>query len=411
MNTIKNTLNNLSSTYDSISNNLSKYTNKVSDTVTSIKNTVLSETDYSPILGYKTGEQGWYDQIGGGPCNKYCRYTGLNPNVQWTCSDSKQLYRLNPTSKAKTGIFCYPYDSKSKTPEKNGVVINGNYISIKPENELSDYNFITYQNTTGDSIENFSLQTSNSQPIKNMTLTECENLCRNDNSCKGLTFNTKNSTCTISENPIQPKEFSPYTVIANKKIHKPLNGMYSIYQNSSCINSSLFDPNPTVKKSLGLNFSRGIPQIPNKMTCPSNQDNRFIFGSNYEIIGFNNNDNSVENIYCLQSNKDSTISKAPCTYGKNQFWTYDKDLHTIRNWNGECLNIETDGNKVIPTVKSCTNNANQQFILKSAEKELQPNNSIYLEGFDVNIKIENNYIYLIYLTILLIFLVLSIVKK
>jgi hypothetical protein len=402
-----NILNNLNNVYDTVSSNLSGYTSQVVKKVSDISNTIQSEMDYSPILGYKTGEQGWYDQIGGGPCNKYCRYTGLNPNVQWTCSDSNKLYKLNPIPKEKSGIYCYPYNKTDKLPEKVGVVIDGNYISVESEDEVPEYNFVTYNNKTGSPIENFELSKQTNTSVPNMKLKECENLCRNDNLCKALTYNTKNSTCKISSKPIKPTEFSPHTIIANKKNHKALNGMYSIYQNNTCVNSSLFDSNPTIKKSLGLSTVNGIPQIPNKMTCPNNLNNKFIFGSNYEIMGFVSNDNTVDNTYCLQSNTNSTVSKEPCTYNKNQFWTYDKDIHTIRNWNGDCLSVETAGNDVIVSTKPCTNNANQIFTLKSAEKELQPKNSIYIEGFEVDF-CTGDFKYLIYLIMLIILLVFSI---
>jgi hypothetical protein len=69
--------------------------------------------------------------------------------------------------------------------------------------------------------------------------------------------------------------------------------------------------------------------------------------------------------------------------------------------------VETAGNDVIVSTKPCTNNANQTFTLKSAEKELQPKNSIYIEGFEVDF-CTGDFKYLIYLIMLIILLVFSI---
>lgn len=718
-------------------NSLNNYVNVVMDEIKRIKpeQSVKNNT----VLGYKTGDQGWYDQIGGGPCDKYCRYTGINPNVQWTCSEQNNLEKLTPTNKNNTGNYCYPYEKTGLSP-KNGVVVNGNYISLEQKNKTIDdsgnYNFILYNNKGAKGIENFdnsnqsvftflaaggsnaSLQTlivsndiwtqnivpipktwniydmcalpngtvyvvgtgnslyfsptinpasfkpeprvktctmvsttndpnilllaipnvnnnkliafdintgnqsilennftlrkiiqlhdgtflgalnqdglnivsknklgddiewiqatdklgwcqslaqtpngslvllgkldgtiwttpninsywtkqptccfmnciavipnqniyynpknppsmdprwtgpqqtdymgnditsfpitqvsdcgnacnknedcvgfitndnadtcwlkskfenptqtfdknaykmkTNYYNIDNVSLKECENICHNEDNCKGFSYDTVKSTCSISEESVKPSGFNTNKISANKKKHMALNGVYNIYQNNSCVNSTLFDKSPSVKKSLGIiRNDKGIPIIPKQPVCPLNLNNNFIFGKNYEIMALdtdatntdylNNLDvvngeskqlnysdfiNNIKDAKCLQSNSDGSIIKTECLYTNNQKWTYDNNLNTIRNWDGNCLNVHTKGDNVNVSVKPCINDINQKFYLNPVEQNLQPTDYTSFEKFNnLYDKDSNNTqmschfdYYILYLIILLILL-------
>ena len=85
MSNIKSSIDTISSVVNVMTENINNYATAALNKVKNMKPEIESET--KPVLGYETGEQGWYDQIGGGPCNKYCRYTGIAPKIEWTCSD------------------------------------------------------------------------------------------------------------------------------------------------------------------------------------------------------------------------------------------------------------------------------------------------------------------------------------
>ena len=668
---IKNAIDTVSSVVDVMSNNIKIYANEALSKVKNMKNNPL-ESEVSPVLGYDTGDNGWYDTIGGGPCNKYCRYTGLNPHVQWTCSDEKDLSKLVSTPKENTGRFCYGYDKKTMNPQKNGVVINGSYISSqKSENSVEDsgnYNFVIYNNKEADGIENFyttpnsniienfdgsattscygasdetcntcndvvsafenkgwgydtnnfaqcnipsmienscygaksendchtcnnvvnaykekgwtyntqdfaqcsteqeapvnknlssinskwtgpqkmdfpgndlqsfqinqvsdcgnacyknnqcvgfvttdagnycwlksALVTPNNKPdrntyiinknqkstnplwsgpekmdypgndiksfsinqvsdcgnackddkncvafvtddvvntcwlknklgnsvnvsnrntykmnnnntnvVKNVSLNECENICENDDKCKGFNYDTVKKTCVISENTIKPTNFNTNSISGNKKVHMALNGTFNLYQNNSCINSSLFGKFPSVTSTLGIiTDEKGIPKIPKYPVCPNKIDNNFIFGKNYEIMTTSQNNkcddlksevkkscemsnNSTDsNALCLQANTDGTVSSVDCTYDDNQKWTFDKNINSIRTWDGQCLNVDTENQNVKVSVKPCKDDINQKFYLKSVPENLQPKDYTVLENFAIDTNI-NNYLF------------------
>lgn len=671
-NTITSAVNNLSTVFGVVTDNLQNYTTKILNEVKNAKPEITPEVQ--PVLGYQTGEQGFYDTIGGGPCNKYCRYTGLNPNVQWTCSDESDLSKLTPTIKSATGKFCYAYDKKSKNPKKTGVVVNGKFISTEQEiNNLENsgnYNFTIYNNKNANGIDNFDINyvndsdvtdnqnsedyekienfentnntkctfdytnysnyypdlkkafgydeealkqhyltyginelrtpcgitqpncpwnssnylvqnpdvaaanmdalfhyktyginegrspcpnvnptnwigpekmdypyndiksfaineladcgsqclqdqncqafvttdannycwlksalgnpnpspnrntyridrttpstdarwsgpltstnylhndlgrlpintvsecgeacaknpnckgfvipndgmgcylksdlvvqpnvdwnaykmNSNYNTVNNVTINECENICENDDTCKGFSYNTEKSTCSISKDKLNPTGLNTANIVGNKKKHMALNGMYNIYQNNACINNTLFGNNPTVTGSMGLlTDSNGIPKIPKMPVCSPKMNNNFIFGKNYEIMTIqkdigasDSKTNSYENVwgtndtqtvdtdmswdltdaYCLQKNADGTVSPNSCTYADNQKWTYDESLNNIRTWDGNCLNVDTSQNKVSVKIKPCSNDVNQRFILNPVSKNLQPDYNV-----------------------------------
>ena len=156
-NTITSAVNNLNTVFGVVTDNLQSYTTKILNQVKNSKAEPIPEVQ--PILGYQTGDQGYYDAIGGGPCNKYCRYTGLSPNIQWTCSEESNLSKLVPTPKNKTGIYCYPYDKKGNTSIKTGVVIDGTFISTEQKPQIAqsagDYNFTIYNNKNPGGLEPF----------------------------------------------------------------------------------------------------------------------------------------------------------------------------------------------------------------------------------------------------------------
>lgn len=688
-NTITSAVNNLTTVFGVVTDNLQNYTTKILNEVKNAKPEITPEIQ--PILGYQTGEQGFYDTIGGGPCNKYCRYTGLNPNVQWTCSDESDLSKLTPTIKSNTGKFCYAYDKKSKNPKKTGVVINGKFISteqqIKNLENSGNYNFTIYNNKNANAIDYFdinyvndsdvtnnqnsedyekiekfentnnticnfdytnysnyypdlkksfgydeaalkqhyltsginelrtpcgitqpncqwnsknyliqnpdvadanidalfhykthginegrspcpnvnsinwigpekmdypyndiksfaineladcgsqclqdqnckafvttdandycwlknALGNSNPTPnrntyriernlsstnprwsgpstvpkwiepstdtrwsgpltstnylnndldilpintvsgcgeacaknsnckgfvipnngigcylksdlvvqpnvdwnaykmnstnntINNVTINECENICENDDTCKGFSYNTEKSTCSISKDKLNPIGLNTVNIVGNKKKHMALNGMYNIYQNNACVNNTLFGNNPTVTDSMGLlTDSNGIPKIPKIPVCSPNMNNNFIFGKNYEIMTIQQNINDsysktvdtdtswdLTDAYCLQKNADGTVSPNTCTYTDNQKWTYDESLNNIRTWDGNCLNVDTSQNKVSVKIKPCSNDVNQRFILNPVSKNLQPDHNAVSTTNTVNDVVEN----------------------
>lgn len=673
---IKTTIDTISSVVNVMTDNLTTYANKALGEIKNMKPEI--ESEIKPVLGYDTGNQGWYDMLGGGPCDNYCRYTGISPNVQWTCSNEKDLSKLMPTPIEKTGRFCYGYDKKTTKPPKTGAVIKGSFVSTEdPANnvqESENYNFVIYNNKDGDGIDNFdntekyitpnsneienfenvttscygapgttcntcndvvnayknanwvydtknfaqcnipssttscygapgasncstcnevvnayknanwaydtknfaqcdatsvssvnkNLQstdtrwqgpqkmdypyndiksfsinqvsdcgiqcyntpkcvgfvttdasdycwlksalgspnavpnrntytidrnppstdprwsgplistnylhndlgkvpinkisdcgeacaknpkckgfvTSNDgtqcylksdlvvQPnpdwnaykmnahydtVKNVSLKECENLCQNNDNCKGFNYDTAKKSCAISAETIKPTSFDTNSISGNKKVHMALNGTYNIYQNNSCINSTLFDKNANVSASLGIATNdNGVPIIPQQPICPNQLNNNFIFGKNYEIMALDTDtletntvvqdcdfwdwgchttsstaDQNVNDARCLQVNSDGSVSKENCTYTDNQKWTYDENINSIRTWDGDCLNVDTSGQTIKVSTKPCINDVNQKFYLKSVAENLQPKNFTVLDGFD-NLNNDNN---------------------
>jgi len=157
-NTINSAVNNLNTVFGVVTENLQTYTNKVLNEIKNTKPEITPEVQ--PVLGYRDGNQGWYDAIGGGPCNKYCRYTGQSPNIQWTCSEESNLSKLIPTPKSESGTYCYPYNKKGKTSVKTGAVIDGVFISTEQQEQKNaenagNYNFIIYNNKNPGGLERF----------------------------------------------------------------------------------------------------------------------------------------------------------------------------------------------------------------------------------------------------------------
>jgi hypothetical protein len=429
-NSIKSTIDTVSSVVSVLSDNLSNYT---TEAFNKVKNKEINkETSANKILGYETGDQGWYDKIGGGPCNYYCRYTGLSPNIDWTCSKENNLNVLISTPKNESGNFCYAFDKKTKKPIKTGVIHNGEFIkTINPNNNSNNNpnnNFIVYNNHQAQNIDNFqNLQTKNNdiliceqkcinEPncegysisnnkckldnkntkstknniINNTTLKECENICLNNNICKGFNYNKNKKSCVISDKPIIPSNFNTSSISGNKIIHKPLNGTYNIYQNNSCISSKLFDKNSSISSSLGIiSNENNIPIIPQKFACADKFDNNFIFGPNYEIITFDSEPNIKAK--CL-TNNNGIITKQNCNYDETQKWSYDENLNLIRNWKGECLNIDTKNDVIIANMQNCNNNINQKFFLQPVSEDLQPKNYSVVENFKTDTNV-NNYLF------------------
>jgi hypothetical protein len=562
---IKSTIDTINTVVNVITDNLTTYTNKA---LNEIKNMEPEyESKIQPVLGYDTGDQGWYDMLGGGPCNNYCRYTGLSPNIKWNCSDEKDLSKLSHVSKNKTGRFCYGYDKQTLTPVKTGAVIKGTFISTEePTNTIDDsgnYNFIIYNNKDANGIENFetvsntqwkgpqkidypsndikifsinkisdcgnqcyntpncvgfvtddsssmcwlksnfgnpnivsnrntytidrnpqstdsrwtgpeqldypgndiqqlnvtnptncgeaclknasckgfitddiantcwlkskletSIPASNRNTYKmnasydtvnNTSLKECENLCQNDDNCKGFNYDIAKKSCAISAETIKPIGFDTNSISGNKKVHMALNGTYNIYQNNSCVNSTLFNKDANVSTSLGIiTDSNGTPIIPQQPICSNNMNNNFIFGKNYEIMALDADVlesnkttekcdfwdwgchatttpiyQNVNDARCLQVNPDSSVTKENCIYTDNQKWTYDKNINSIRTWDGNCLNVDTDGQNITVSAKPCVDNVNQQFYLKTVSENLQPLNYTVLDNFDNINKVEN----------------------
>jgi hypothetical protein len=591
--TLKNAIGNIGTVYEVVTQNLQNYANNVIDNISKLEPTNSTDLSSNVALGWKTGNQGWYDKIGGGPCNTYCRYTGLSPNVQWTCSDSSDLTKLNVVPVDQSGRFCYAYDKISKNPEKDYVVVNGTLININDSNTINENNpdFIIYPNKNAsginDSTENFT--NYNDKPIKciyspikysnyypdlnkiygynndqlkshylnygiyeertpcgdtqpncfwdpekysqanpqikqklidpldhyktygineglspcpnvklflsdkkdskgtstvskkymgsnkkddfvenfntlgDMTLSECENVCDNDDKCKGFSYNIKEKKCTISDKIIRPSGSNPNNISGNKKNQFNTSGMYNIYQNNSCINSTVFDSNPSIEKSLGIKTINGKPIISKTPTCSSNLNNNFIFTKSNEIIALDtydfstqgnegNPDNStcsygswndnnwswdwtcdgtsdnstqqnqtIKDIKCLEHDPLNNIKKKYCDSSENQKWIYDNSTSTIKSWDGRCLNFSTKNSQVIPSLEPCDGNINQKFYLKPSQEYLQPTSPTILNSSSnlstTNIKenysnidtCELDYFYQFYLTYLIILLLVLVV--
>jgi hypothetical protein len=156
-NKIKTAIDNVGSVMGFVTENLQEYTTKMLNEIKNAKPEV--ETEIIPVMGYATGDNGWYDSVGGGPCNKYCRYTGLSPKIKWTCSDESNLSKLIPTPKSETGIYCYAYDKKTKPSMKNGVVLDGTFLSTEKKPQFAEsagnYNFTIYNNKNPLGLEHF----------------------------------------------------------------------------------------------------------------------------------------------------------------------------------------------------------------------------------------------------------------
>jgi hypothetical protein len=353
-----------------MNNPINSLVNLFSDNLQSYKkkffnSNISTKKNKTPILGYETGEQGWYDVIGGGPCNKYCRYVGINPNVKWFCSDENDLSDIKPIDKNETGFFCYGYDKKTKTPNKKGIVVNGNFLHT----ELNNKNNI--------------LDNSNTLEINDINVKECENICQNSDKCKA--FNYIENKCILSKENIKPLKHNTENIVGNKK-QMPKIGTYNIYHNNSCIDSRLFE---------NIKFNT------NKETCNNNLTNNFVFGNNNEIItDILNNENSA---LCLQNNFDKTVSKKNCNSGDNQKWFYDDNLHSLKNFYGECLTIKTKNNNLLINTEKCNDDNSQKFHIKEVKN---------YENFN-NENNNNNSKYFLYLIILIIMIILLfiIIKK
>jgi hypothetical protein len=103
---ISSALDNLTSYYKKMNDNISSYTGNVINKIKS-EEKLNSENNIKPkpkenkdnkdntiIMGYATGDQGWYDKLGGGPCDTFCRYVGISPNIKWVCSDKDDINNL-----------------------------------------------------------------------------------------------------------------------------------------------------------------------------------------------------------------------------------------------------------------------------------------------------------------------------
>ena len=282
--------------------------------------------------------------------------------------------------------------------------------------DMGDYCWIKGNMTTPISNVNrnsYKLK-SNYKTIQNVNLKECENICQNNNTCKGFSYDTSASTCKISTEQIQPSSLNTSNIVGNKKKHMALNGMYNIYQNNACVNTNLFGNNPTIENSLGIKKDlSGVPVIPKYPICSNKLSNNFIFGNNYEIMAIQQDKGSSDNEictgnwfdsstctntdkswdlndgYCLQKNPDNSVSLNTCVYTDNQKWTYDTTLNNIRTWDGACLNVDTSNNNVKVSTKPCANDVNQQFNLTPVAKNLQPTHNVVSTNDTVQDLVQN----------------------
>jgi len=304
-----------------------------------------------------------------------------SPNSNWTGPEQLVDYPGNDISSMST----------SKISDCSTACINNPSCKGFVTTDMGDYCWLksNMENPTPNRNRNSYKMKSNFKTVNNTKLKECENICMNDNTCKAFSHDASTSTCKISSEQLKPTSFNTNNIVGNKKQHMALNGVYNIYQNNSCVDSSLFNPNATITNSLGLlRDSTGTPIVPKREVCANELTNNFIFGNNYEIMtdSLNNLDSSA----CLQSNTDGTVSKENCTYNDNQRWTYDDTLHAIRNWDGNCLNVTTQQNNVSVSTKPCKNDINQKFILKKSSASLQPNQANQsLENFVTNTNVNN----------------------
>jgi hypothetical protein len=278
--------------------------------------------------------------------------------------------------------------------------------------KLTIDNFSKVYNIVSDNFTS----SNKSQKTKNNNkklLINCEKMCDADENCKGYSYDIITKKCITSTEQIKPIKTKKNIIIGNKKATMELNGTYNIYQNNLCINSSIFDKNAMIDHSLNIKTnSKGIPVIPTQTTCSVDMSNNFIFTDNNEIITFdtehkNNcgdynqnsdcNVNQVRDIKCLQCNNDNSVSKEQCTNTNNQKWVFDKMSNTIRNWNGKCLTIDTNGKNIYPSVKPYADSINNKFILREINQQ---------ENFTTdNILEDKQFSYLLY-TIYIILLVL-----
>ena len=194
-------MNNFTSTLD----NLYKYYQTINQTINQTKttnsnnpnnqnnpnnpnnqNNPNNSNNQNNILGYATGDQGWYDKIGGGPCDTYCRYVGLSPNIKWSCSNKHDLNNIEYIHKDKSGLFCYPYNKTKSSPKNLGKVIDGKFY---PHNTMnSNNNYILWNNFTTDTNNLNNTNYSSKHPIPNTSEIECANICDLDTECKSYIF-------------------------------------------------------------------------------------------------------------------------------------------------------------------------------------------------------------------------------
>lgn len=234
---------------------------------------------------------------------------------------------------------------------------------------------------------------------------ECEEACIDDDNCNGFIYNSKKKTCNLY--PINIKTSNPNLIYGNKKSEAELYGIYNIYQNNSCVNSSLFEENKSVTKSLGLKLnSDGSPIISKTLYCPYQTNNNFLFSENNEIIIFDENGEKK----CIQLNNDDSVTNNLCNGEETQKWYFEKSLNAIITPNNKCLTVQTENDDVFVNVSECKNNVTQQFYLQPALKEMQPDNSTNeIEKFNNvnNYNLDNMYYYL-YLSIIIFILILLI---
>ena len=390
MNNISSTIDNLSNYYAAINDNISNYTGNA---IKKIKKDVQEQEKVgceikdksNVIMGWATGEQGWYDKIGGGPCDSFCRYVGLSPNIKWMCSDKTSINKLESVDKNKTGIYCYPYNKKDKESKKRGEVINGTFYpgnsyskqeqynleeeqkKLEKQNakyKMAKKNFIMYNNYSGDKADKKDII----QNKNNFSLDRCEDLCANDLNCLSFNYDKNTSTCDTSKTILNPVKSENSNYIGIKKNALSKTGVYNFYQNNACVSNNLFKKDATIENGLGLEVINGTPTIPQKRQCTNKLENDFILNKNNHIVVFPDKD-SIET-KCLESKENGTITLEQCNKNnQNQKWYYDSKLNTIRNDKNKCINIFTDAEKVNPTVVDCTYDINQKFAIEKSEKK------------------------------------------
>lgn len=248
--------------------------------------------------------------------------------------------------------------------------------------------------------------------VKNVDSEKCEELCETDELCNGYTFNASKKICNIYPERVNPSNLiNSNDIYGNKKSDMNLYGIYNIYQNNTCINSTLFDKNPTVSNSMGVIFNNlGIPIIPETLMCADDTNNKFIFTEDGEIKSFvtDTMESNINDTKCIQLNSDNSITNADCVQSENQKWIYDNSFNTLVASNGKCLSLETDNNNIKLSTESCKNDVNQKFYLKSADNILQPVEYNRFESYGNIFSMLNDGGYYLYLIILIILFILVI---
>jgi hypothetical protein len=416
-------LDNLTSSYKKLNDNINNYTgnaiNKIkSEDKTNSEN--KSNTNYKEnkdninntevIMGYATGDQGWYDKIGGGPCDTFCRYVGLSPNIKWVCSNKDNINNLVDTKKNNSGIYCSPYKKEDKESKKRGEVVNGifypgsSYLeqeAKKLDEEEKSYNmaknyFIKYDNY----MDPRASSENNLQSKSNYNLEKCEDLCNNDLKCVSFSYDDNISKCSTYNKMLNPVKEEDSNIIGIKKSAFEKKGVYNFYQNNSCISNNLFKNNSTISNSLGLNTINGLPVIPKEATCQNTLYNDFILNKYNHIVVFPDKD-SIET-KCLESKQDGTIKLEQCDFNnKNQKWYYDSKMNTIRNDKNACITVISDEDNVIPKVSECTYDINQQFNIARSKKSQEDFES--QKEFTINLIDEYFYFTAIVLILVILF--------